>query len=116
MLPRYLPLRRFTRPRPIRLKLRRGMVKDPAYRRWIHTQPCIVHGEKCRWVEMHHVGRPRNDHRAVPLCAWLHRTGPDAVTDIGQRSFETRFEVSFEAAIAGLNEEYGLRKGGGYAS
>ncbi len=110
MIRRYSRLRVYARPRPIRLKPRRGVVNDPAYRAWIHTQPCIVHGEKCRWVEMHHVGRPRSDDRGVPLCEWLHRTGPDAVTTIGQRRFEAKFGVSFAAAIQGLNEEYALIK------
>jgi len=112
MLRRYTRLRSYTRLHSYRLKPRRGVVDDPAYRRWIHTQPCIIHGEKCRWVEMHHIGRPRSDDRGVPLCEWLHRTGPYAVTKIGRRAFEELFQVSFEAAIQGLNEEYRLTKGG----
>ena len=112
MLRRYARLRRYTRIRPFRLKLRRGRVEDRAYLAWLHTQACIVHDGKCgRWVEAHHVGRPRNDRRVVPLCAWLHRTGPEAVTTIGRRKFEARFQVSFEAAIAGLNDEYEVTKG-----
>ena len=110
MLRRYTRLRSYSRLRPIRLKPRRGVVRDTGYLRWLHGQPCIVHGEKCRFVEAHHVGRPRSDDRAVPLCEWLHRTGPDAVTTIGQRRFEAKFGVSFAAAIAGLNEEYRLYK------
>ena len=110
VIQRYSRLRVYARLRPKRLKPRKGQVDDPHYRAWIHTQPCIVHGEKCRWVEQHHVGRPRNDYRSVPLCEWLHRTGPDAVTTIGQRRFEAKFGVSFAAAIAGLNEEYRLYK------
>ena len=111
MLRRYARLRTYAAIPRKRLKPRRGQVEDPAYRRWIHTQPCIVHGEKCRWVEMHHVGRPRKDRRGVPLCEWLHRTGPDAVMTIGRRAFEARFNISFEAAIQGLNDEYELTKG-----
>jgi hypothetical protein len=111
MLRRYTRLRTYTRLRPYRLKPRRGVVKDPAYRVWLHDQSCIVHGEKCRWVAMHHVGRPRNDRRGVPLCDWLHQTGPDAVTTIGRRAFEEKFQISFEAEITRLNEEYELSKG-----
>jgi hypothetical protein len=111
MLRRYARLRSYTRPRPTALKPKRGYFEDPAYREWIHAQPCIVHDGRCgRWVEMHHVGRPRNDRRGVPFCAALHRTGPEAVHQIGRRAFEERFRISFEAVIEGLNEEYELRK------
>jgi hypothetical protein len=104
---------RYTRPRPRRWKPRRGALADPAYRAWIHEQPCIVHDGKCgRWVEQHHVGRPRNDRRSVPLCRALHRDGPQAVHVIGRRPFEQRFGISFEAAIAGLNDEYQIREEG----
>jgi hypothetical protein len=112
MLRRYSRLRTYARLKPYRLKPRRGAVDDPKLRAWIHTQPCIVHGEACgRWVEMHHVGRPRNDRHGVPLCVWLHRTGPDAVTKIGRRAFEEKFNISFEAAIIGLNDEYDSTRG-----
>jgi hypothetical protein len=110
MLRRYEPLRRYTRPRPVALKPKRGYIEDQPYREWIHTQPCTVHNGRCgRWVEMHHVGRPRNDRRGVPLCAALHRESPQAVHQIGRRPFEDRFGISFEAAIQGLNDEYELR-------
>jgi hypothetical protein len=105
MIRRYAPLRRYS------LKPRRGHVEDRPYLRWVHTQPCIVHGEKCRWVEAHHVGRPRNDRRSVPLCSTLHREGRESVHRIGRRVFETRFAISFEAAIAGLNGEYEVTHG-----
>jgi len=104
---RHCPLRRRTWLRSKALKPKRGYVSDRAYREWLHTQPCIVHGEACgRWVEMHHVGRPRNDLRSVPLCSGLHREGPDAVHRISRRAFEQKFTVCFEDEIRRLNEEY----------
>jgi hypothetical protein len=109
VLPRYTRLRRFARIRPVRSKPRPGVIRDPAYRAWIHTQPCLVHGWACGSIEMHHVhdvGGPRNDRRGVPLCPILHREGPDAVHTIHQGPFEARFGMSFEAAIARLNDEY----------
>jgi hypothetical protein len=106
MLRRYAPLRRYS------IKAKRGYIEDAAYRRWLHEQPCIVHDGRCgRWVEMHHVGRPRNDRRGVPLCRPLHREGAQAVHVIGRRAFEERFGISFEAAIIGLNDEYQLTRG-----
>jgi hypothetical protein len=111
VLRRYMQLRRYARIRPVRSKPRPGVVRDPDYRQWIHTQACIAHAGKCgNWVEMHHVGRPRNDRRGVPLCRELHREGPEAVHRIGRRAFEARFGISFEAAIVGLNDEYSVRR------
>jgi hypothetical protein len=106
MIRRYTPIRRYS------LKPRRGAVEDRAYLRWLHGLGCIVQHPNCsRWTEAHHVGRPRNDRRAVPLCAKHHREGPEAVHVIGRRAFEARFGISFEAAIVGLNDEWETTKG-----
>jgi hypothetical protein len=43
----YYNLRRYTRLRPRSWKPRKGAVSDPAYRAWIHEQPCLVHDGKC---------------------------------------------------------------------
>ena len=104
---------RRTRPRVKRNKPRRGgWLKDREYLAWLHQQPCIVHNGSCtRWVEAHHVGHPRNDRRAVPLCALLHREGSEAIHRVGRRNFEIRFNLSLEAAITGLNEEYEVNRG-----
>ena len=109
---RYTRLRTYARPRAWREKPRRGHVEDRGFLAWLHIMPCIVHHGLCgRWVEAHHVGRPRNDRRAVPLCSPLHREGAEAVHRIGRRAFETRFGISFEAAIQRLNDEYQTTKG-----
>lgn len=99
----YRPLRRQS------LKPRRNQINDPAYRRWIKSQPCLV-SEQC-WgpIDPHHVGhygRGRdNDYNAVPLCRRHH----DIAHDLKRLDFESRYGVSFEAAIAGLNQEWDLR-------
>jgi len=113
---RYAGLRRYTRPRAYRLKPRHGRIEDRAYLAWLRTQSCVIQIGCARWIEAHHVGRPRHDRRAVPLCALHHRESAEAVHVLGRRAFETRFGVSLEAAIAGLNEEYGLTKGAHYAA
>ena len=100
MIYRYAHLRRF------RLKPRPGVVRDRDYLAWLHTQPCIVASGCSRWIEAHHVGHPRDDHRAVPLCSRHHRESRDAVHQLGRRAFERQFGISFEAAIIGLNDEY----------
>lgn len=108
MLRRYAPLRSRTRLRARALKPKRGRVEDRAYKRWVcANHPCLVANRLCsRWVEPHHVGRPRDDHRVVQLCSVHHRESPAAVHAIGRRAFERRFRINFEAAIAALNEEW----------
>lgn len=100
MIYRYAPLRRF------RLKPRPGVVRDRYYLAWLHQQPCIIQTGCSRWVEAHHVGHPRNDRRAVPLCSRHHREYSDSVHQLGRRAFEQKCGISFEAAITGLNDEY----------
>ena len=111
MLRRYSRPRSYTRLRPVRLKPRKGRIEDPAYRRWIRTQPCLVQDRDCRGpIDPNHVGRfgrgRDNDYNAVPLCRRHH----DLYHEIHRQRFEARFGVSFAAAIAGLNEEYKLSR------
>jgi len=113
MLRRYSRLRTYTRLRPYRLKPRRGRIEDPAYLRWIRSQPCMIGNRDCRGLsDPHHVGHlgqaRKNDYNAVPLCRVHH----DEVTKIHNGPFEERYGVSFSAAIQGLNEEYRLTKRG----
>jgi hypothetical protein len=120
-------LRRYTPLRPKARKLKKGVVKDPEYLAWIHTQACLVHGYDCpMWatkgfievygaigrdpstyraiggtfnrLEAHHVGKPRNDRRAIPLCLLAHQYSgrSDALWKPG----------GFEVAIGQLNADY----------
>lgn len=106
MLRRYAPLRRYS------LKPRRGRVEDPKYLAWIRTLPCVVQDRDCRGrIDPHHVGRfgrgRDNDYNAIPLC----RRHYDLIHEIHRRAFAARFALSFEAAIAGLNDEYEVTRG-----
>lgn len=114
VLRRYAPLRSRTRLRARAVKAKRGLVEDRAYKRWVcANHRCLVENRLCcRWVEPHHVGRPRDDHRVVPLCSVHHREGPAAVHVIGRSAFEQRFRISSEAAIAALNQEWECQKQG----
>lgn len=104
MLRRYAPLRRYVRMRVRAIKPKRGRIQDEAFLAFVRAQPCLVHSPECKWrVEAHHIGRPRDDRRVVPLCAWHHREGPDAVHVLGAREFERKFNVDFRAAIRSLN-------------
>lgn len=112
MLRHYSRLRTYARLKPYRLKPRRGRIEDPAYLRFIRRQPCMVENRKCRGqIDPHHVGHygqaRANDYNAVPLCRVHH----DEATLIHNGPFEDRYEVSFSAAIEGLNEEYRSTRG-----
>ena len=120
-------LRRHTRLRPRSRKPRKSTVKDKAYREWILTQSSIVGfwqgvdllpmsyiEQSCISfkIEGHHVGRPRNDRRMVPLYYWLHRETPISVHGGGgDRAFQSRFSVDFEEHIKLLNERYDQERG-----
>jgi hypothetical protein len=81
------------------------VVRDPEYLSWLHTQPCIVTGR--RGVQAHHVDRPRNDRRSVPVIPEMHVHTPFSVHGGGgRRRFEERWSVDFEAEIRRLNQKY----------
>jgi hypothetical protein len=73
----------------------------------------MIQNRECRGSsDPHHVGHfgqaRANDFNAVPLCRVHH----EEVQRAHNGPFEERYGVSFSAAIQGLNEEYGLTKGG----
>lgn len=112
-------LQRYTPAKKRRAGKRRGRVTSARYLAWIRTQPCLVEDldSLCSGaVQAHHHGHNgqarANDFAAVPLCAAHHTagSGPDAVHGIGKDSFEERFQVSFDAAIARLNREWEGRR------
>ena len=110
MLRRYTRLRSYTRPRPVRLKPRRGKIEDPAYLRWIRALPCLIGNRECRGSsDPHHVGHygqaRRNDHNAVPLCRIHH----DENERLNNAPFEEKYGLDFEVEIARLRAEYEQR-------
>lgn len=112
MLRRYARLRSYTRPRPIRLKPRRGRIEDPAYLRWIRSLGCLIANRDCRGSsDPHHVGHfgqaRRNDHKAVPLCRIHH----DENERLNNQPFEEKYGIEFHAEIVRLQTEYQQRRG-----
>lgn len=63
--------------------------KHHRYVAWLHTQPCIVTGE--RVIEAHHLrnaSQSKDDRYCVPLAPHMHRNGEQAVHVIGWDNFE----------------------------
>jgi hypothetical protein len=104
-------IRRYARIRQVGLKPRRGQIRDDAYRRWVKSQPCIIQNKSC-WgpIDPHHVGHygqgRANDYNTVPLCRRHH----DQAQSLRRVEFESRYGISFSAAITGLNDEYRVRR------
>ena len=112
MLRRYTRLRSYVRPRPIRLKPRRGRVEDPEYLRWVRSLPCLIGNRDCRGSsDPHHVGHfgqaRRNDHKAVPLCR-IHHEENERLNNV---PFEEKYGLNFEAEIQRLREIYQTTRG-----
>lgn len=106
------PLKRHTRLRPKARHAKRGVVSDPAYREWILPMRCLACERKqvqqTSPTEGHHVDKPRNDRRMLPLCGEQHhRLSPVSVHGGGgRRRFEARFGIDFEVEIQRLNALY----------
>lgn len=106
------PLRRGTPLRKRARRPKRGVVSDPKYREFILRLPCFVCGKFSRIqasiTEGHHVDKPRNDLRMVPLCARTHHRESSVSVHGGggRRRFEARFGVSFNDEIKLLNALY----------
>ncbi len=101
-----------SRIKPRRSKPRRGSEKDPAYREYILSLPCLIAGKHiCQGrVTGHHIrrfGSGRVDRRMIPLCAGAHliQCGSDAI-EHGKRLWCERFGIDLEAEIVSLNERY----------
>ena len=72
-------------------KAQGGRIEDPGHLRFIRTLPCLVTGRTDR-IEAAHIrfgeplvgkpktpmGRKPDDSWVVPLCAYMHREGPEA--------------------------------------
>lgn len=107
----------FTHIRP-RRKTRKGRVIDKDFLGWAHeTQGCFLalrspRFHTCRGdLTAHHVrfcGSPKNDLRILMLCGagHLHDFGPKSIEKIGKQKWEDYWQVSIEAEIQRLNQEY----------
>ena len=84
---------------------------DPAYLRFIREQPCTIQTCKSRFQEAAHTGgrglsRKANDHQAIPLCPFHHRTGSRSFHQLGRRGFEAFYKLDINAIVKELNEWY----------
>lgn len=104
------PLMRRTRLHSGAGVTKRGMIYDPEFLAFVHTEPCMIHGRNCpRWygaipnrLEAHHIDHNhRNDRRTVPMCRVAH----------GQRPFPSR--ETLEGEVRRLNVKYEAERNGG---
>lgn len=89
MIQRRTAPKRSTKPIPSkRSKPRRGPMRSPEYRRWLHEKPCHVCGKMP--CDPAHTGRnggmsmKSDDSSCVPLCRKCHR-----LYDSDRKHFET---------------------------
>jgi hypothetical protein len=83
---------------------------DPAYLRFIRSQPCAVPGCKSSYQEAAHTGgrglsRKASDRQAIPLCPYHHQTGPHAYHR-GRRAFEAFHHLDIAGLILEFNSWY----------
>lgn len=100
----------------MRSATRKGTHKDPAYREWIASLPCMVTGE--RPATVHHVrfcGSARDDRRTVPLVARLHMRTHEKpgfpCVERGKKIFEAFWGKDLENAIRWYNFTYERKYG-----
>ncbi len=109
----------------MRSATKRGIGKDPAYLKWLHTLACICCslGELrprdpigfWKWtgwdrIEAAHVGvrgmsQKCPDREAIPLCSTHHRLGRDAAHRLGKKFWE-HHGIDPKRLIADLNQRY----------
>lgn len=95
--------------------------RDPKYLEWIHTLECII--PECtsrnlhKWadvsgsrIEAAHIGmrglsQKCPDREAMPICAFHHREGPQALHRLGKKFWEF-WGIDRDDLIAELNKKY----------
>lgn len=92
---------------------RRGRVVNLEYMAWMHQtqQPLIAPFDSFGDSnELHHVrrcaGDQKDDTRTVMLTAFYHRLLKDCVEKIGDRRFQAKYGLDFEAEIQRCNAAY----------
>lgn len=89
-------------------------VRDPAYLRFIRSQPCAVCASM-RGVEAAHTG-PRglsqkaNDRGAIPLCRTHHQVGKYSYHGLGARKFGELYGLNLAGLVGELNQIYDSQK------
>jgi hypothetical protein len=115
-LRRFTPLKRSTKPIPrFRSRPRRGVFRDPDYRRWVRTQACCCCGR--RPCDPAHTGlevgtsQKADDRTIVPLCVWNCHPRYHSKDGERGRALEREYGVSFgEVARQMWNTYCGLKK------
>ncbi len=93
-----------------RRNARRGPFRSPHYRAWVRTFPCVACGQ-LHDIEAAHTGphamsQKASDLTCIPLCPAHHRAGNVALDKIGRAQFEAVFQISIEAVVEELNQEW----------
>src|SRR5438552_5229544 len=82
--------------------------RDPHYRTWIRTLPCIVPGCRRRSHCAHTGGRglstKASDHDCVPICDWHHKVAPHCY-HAGRRAFEQHYRISIREILEWLHRK-----------
>ncbi len=91
-------------PRPL-LKSRKP-VRNPAYLKFIRSQPCCACGQnwgiEAAHSGCHGMGQKSSDLSCIPLCLKDHQTGNYALHKIGPVAFEQHFGIRIETIIVAL--------------
>jgi hypothetical protein len=74
-----------------------------------------VKGCKSRFQEAAHtgdrgLGTKADDHRALPLCLFHHRSGKQSYHKLGRRGFEKFHQLDIEKLIQELNDWYAVER------
>jgi hypothetical protein len=97
-----------------RAKPRRGPMRDPAYRAWLHSKPCACGCGRmpCHAAHTQNGGMRMKgpDSSCVPLYPACHTGGPLSY-DFGRRAFEARHGVDMRAIAARYYAEYLAERG-----
>lgn len=83
--------------------------RDPAYRKWIATLPCLI-CQTTKGVECAHFGerglrQKASDFETGPLCAWDHRVGPLSHHKLG-KLFWKHCRLDWRVIVKALREKY----------
>lgn len=100
-------------------------VQEPAYLQWLRRQPCVIcaklgtvqtYPTEAAHVRAGYAGeegwkptgmaRRPDDWRAVPLCSWHHRDGPDAQHKASERAWWAGHDISPPQLCRELRAQY----------
>lgn len=98
-----------SRQPPRRMRIR-GPVRDPKYRAWIRTNPCIVCDSSP--VDAAHTGTDggmaikASDLTCLPICPYCHTWGPYSYHVLGRPAFEKHHGICCAKLVRMFNRQY----------